>query len=418
MGDMIGCTVGKALGLSVTISMVLFAATAGGGELSSDIAMERAELEAAKGQHRAALAILEEFLVLRTEQDPRIPAPFWFLHAQAASGAAEYALAVDSARRYVAMAGPDGEHHAAALELLGASERLRGALLHHETEEREREERRQATEANAVAKYRALRKRLSATTHQDREFADALQSGGYGPAMVRIPAGKFLMGCESSADDCDDRDKPLHEVTIARPFALSAYEVTYSEFDACVEDGVCSKRIFRDQGWGGGTRPVIHVSWKDAQDYLAWLTEQTGAEYRLPSEAEWEYAARAGTSTRYSWGDDVGTGRANCGGCGSPWDWRQTAPVGSFRPNGFGLYDVHGNVAEFVADCWNDSYQDAPSDGSAWLQGDCSKRVLRGGLWSGSAQVLSASFRIIVPVRETEIHADFIGLRVARTLGH
>ena len=129
---------------------------------------------------------------------------------------------------------------------------------------------------------------------------------------------------------------------------------------------------------------MINVSWEDAQSYVTWLSRETGESYRLPSESEWEYAARAGTATKYSWGNEIGVNRANCDGCGSRWDNQRTAPVGSFAPNGFGLYDMHGNVWEWVEDCWNGSYAGAPSDGGAWRSGDCAKRVLRGGSWGGN----------------------------------
>ena len=142
-----------------------------------------------------------------------------------------------------------------------------------------------------------------------------------------------------------------------------------------------AKGIVPDRGWGRGNRPVINVSWKDAQSYVRWLSQRTGHRYSLPSESEWEYVARAGTDTRYSWGDEIGRNRANCDGCGSRWDDEQTAPVGSFSPNAWGVHDMHGNVWEWVEDCWNDSYVGAPSDGSAWESGECGYRVLRGGSW-------------------------------------
>ena len=135
-----------------------------------------------------------------------------------------------------------------------------------------------------------------------------------------------------------------------------------------------------DQEWGRVNRPVIDVSWEDARQYVRWLSRKTGERYRLLSESEWEYVARAGTTTRFNWGNEAGYSRANCAGCGSRRDSNQTSPLGSFSPNAFGLYDVHGNVWEWVEDCWHDDYEGAPSDGSAWTaQGDCSRRVLRGG---------------------------------------
>ena len=129
--------------------------------------------------------------------------------------------------------------------------------------------------------------------------------------------------------------------TIGQPFALSVHEVTFEDYDRFTYPNKVD-----EEGWGRGSRPALNVSWDDAQEYVAWLSVQTGAEYRLPSEAEWEYAARAGTTTKHSWGNEIGMNRANCNDCGSQWDGSQTAPVGSFRANGFGLYDMHGNVHE------------------------------------------------------------------------
>ena len=169
------------------------------------------------------------------------------------------------------------------------------------------------------------------------------------PEMVVIPAGTFRMGCEAGRE-CVSREQPVHAVTIGRPFALSKYEVTFEEYDRFTYPN----RV-NDRGWGRGRRPVINVSWNDAQEYVAWLSSEAGAQYRLPSEAEWEYAARAGTATAYSWGSQVGSNRANCDGCGSRWDNEMTAPVGSFGANAWGLHDMHGNVWEWVQDCWHDS---------------------------------------------------------------
>ena len=209
-------------------------------------------------------------------------------------------------------------------------------------------------------------------------FRDPLRSGGSGPEMVVIPAGSFRMGCVSGVA-CDDDEFPVHQVAIPDALAVGKYEVTFSDWDACVSASGCRHRP-DDASWGRGDRPVINVSWDDAQEYVGWLSEETGAEYRLLSESEWEYAARAGSVTAYSWGDEIGSGRANCPICGSRW-YPQTVPVGSFGANGFGLYDVHGNVGEWVEDCWSRSYSGAPSDGDARTSGECSARVWRGGSW-------------------------------------
>jgi formylglycine-generating enzyme required for sulfatase activity len=176
--------------------------------------------------------------------------------------------------------------------------------------------------------------------------------------------------------------KRKHHSTRLRSRAVRPYRnstVTFDEWDAGVAYGDCLR--VSDSGFGRGRKPVINVTWDDAQRYVAWLSKMTGKPYRLLSEAEWEYAARAGTQTAYSWGDKIGKGNAHCIGCGSQWDRRQAAPVGSFARNPFGLYDMHGNVWEWVEDWRNDSYNGAPTDGSAWTSGDCNHRMVRGGGW-------------------------------------
>ena len=242
-------------------------------------------------------------------------------------------------------------------------------------------------------------------------FSEPLNSGGTGPEMVVIPAGRFQMGCVSGIE-CEDFEKPVREVAISRPFAVSQGEVTFQQWDACAAAGGCSHRP-DDEGWGRGRRPVINVSWDDAQQYVRWLSKETGATYRLLTEAEWEYAARAGSSTAYSWGNGIGSVRANCDGCRSQWDRRQTSPVGSFAANAWGLHDMHGNVFEWVEDCSNGSYSGAPSDGDAWLSGDCSTRVSRGGSWSDRPRYVRSASRSWVL---TLFRFDILGFRVARTL--
>jgi formylglycine-generating enzyme required for sulfatase activity len=224
------------------------------------------------------------------------------------------------------------------------------------------------------------------------------------PEMVVVPAGRFKMG--SPAGQGYDSERPQHEVTIAKPFAVAKAELTFDAWDACAMH-------VSDVGWGRGPRPAINVSWHDAQTYVKWLFRITGKQYRLLSGAEYEYAARAGTRTAYPWGDEIGKGEANCNGCGSKWDGKLTAPVGSFAANSFGLYDMVGNVWEWTDDCWNPSYQDAPADGSPWTSGDCSVRVIRGGSWINNPSNLRSAFR-------TGSSAGSLGndrgFRVARTL--
>ncbi len=195
--------------------------------------------------------------------------------------------------------------------------------------------------------------------------------------LVRIPQGSFQMGSDQSYSD-----KPVHKVNIAYDFYMGATEVTFAQYDAYAEAG--GKNKPDDRGWGRADRPVINVSWDDAQGYVKWLSgnNNKSLQCRLPSEAEWEYAARAGTQTAYSWGDVVGQNKANCDGCGSEWDNDKTSPVASFKANAFGLYDMHGNVFEWVQDRYHENYQGAPGDGSAWEAGNNNHYILRGGSWN------------------------------------
>ena len=232
------------------------------------------------------------------------------------------------------------------------------------------------------------------------------------PEMVVVPVGSFMMGSPDSEEDRYNDEGPVRRVTMFAPFAVGKYEVTFAEWGACWADGGC-RRDPRDEGWGRGNRPVINVSWKDAQAYVGWLSQQTGKQYRLLSESEWEYAARAGSQTRYAWGDGIGRNRANCRSCGSRWDGESTAPVGSFAANAFGLHDLHGNVWEWVEDCWNDSYRGARVDGAAWEVGDCSRRVTRGGSWYSSPGHLRSASRVKDGTTSGSFH---IGFRVARTV--
>jgi len=235
--------------------------------------------------------------------------------------------------------------------------------------------------------------------------------------MVVVPAGSFMMGFPEGGKDRERFEGPQHRVFIAKPFAVGKFEVTFAEWNACVSDGGCSVRLRYHsgdrpytQGWNQGLRPVINVNWIDANRYVAWLSDKTQRRYRLLSESEWEYVARAGSTTRYGWGDDVGQNNANCDGCGSPWDNRQTAPVGSFRANKFGLHDLHGNVWEWVEDCWNWSYSGAPTNGDAWTTGDCSRHVLRGGAWDYRPKAARSASRS----RDLESIGYDYGFRVAR----
>jgi formylglycine-generating enzyme required for sulfatase activity len=236
------------------------------------------------------------------------------------------------------------------------------------------------------------------------------------PEMVVVPAGEFMMGSPPTEKGRMPDEGPQHRVTIARPFAVSKYDVTFNDWDACVSVGGCPRGA-GDVDWGRDTRPVIYVSWDDAQQYVARLSQMTGKPYRLLSDAEFEYAARAGTQTAYPWGDDIGENNANCVDCGSQWTgsagtW-QTAPVGSFAANRFGLHDMVGNVWKWVQDCYHPNYNGAPTDGSTWTGGDCTARVIRGGSWGGGPEYVRPAFR---DRSSTNDRNYTLGFRVGRTL--
>jgi formylglycine-generating enzyme required for sulfatase activity len=228
------------------------------------------------------------------------------------------------------------------------------------------------------------------------------------PEMIVIPAGGFTMGSPADEAVRYGNEGLQHQVTIAKPFAVSKFDVTFADWDACVSAGGCP--YVADSGLGRIKKPVINITWYDARHYAAWLSRMTGQPYRLPTEAEWEYAARAGTTTAYYWGDEIGKGNANCKGCGTQWDRKLTAAVGSFPANAFGLYDMAGNVWQWVQDCYHEDYSEAPADGSAWTSGDCSRRVLRGGSWDYNP-------RSALRLRGTaSFQYSLLGFRVGRTL--
>jgi formylglycine-generating enzyme required for sulfatase activity len=243
---------------------------------------------------------------------------------------------------------------------------------------------------------------VSVSTQRDR-----LRSNGFGPTLVRLPGGRFRMGHTiGTASDFG----PVREVEIL-PFLMGVYEVTFEEYDRFAR--ATGRGLPKDFGWGRGKRPAVAVSWDDARAYASWLSRETGRAYRLPSEAEWEYAARAGGRGSYWWGFGLEPNRAACFDCGSVWDNRSSAPVGSFDPSPFGLYDTAGNVMEWVADCYQSDYRGAPSDGRARMDGPCTYRVARGGAFNKP----SSSMRTYVRARFVpETRLDMLGFRVARDL--
>lgn len=231
--------------------------------------------------------------------------------------------------------------------------------------------------------------------------------------MAVIPAGSFTMG---SLDD--QNEKPPHAVTIHRPFSVAKFELTFDQWDTCVRYGDCNPNISASR-WGRGMQPVINVTWTDAQRYVNWLSRITGKPYRLLTEAEWEYAARANSPAHFAFGpEEAGLARyawyeansseGDAGGEKGP------HPVGTKMPNLFGLYDMHGNVSEWVEDCFQNDYRAAPIDGSAWTSGNCNRRVVRGGSWLDRARALRSASRDWSIIDKGE--RDKIGVRVGRSL--
>lgn len=239
-----------------------------------------------------------------------------------------------------------------------------------------------------------------------RRFSDPLSDDGRGPRMVELRATEFQMGSGPGSPHFEER--PRHRVQL-KAFAIAAREVSFAEYDRFAE--ATGRPLPDDMGWGRGDLPVMQVSWEDARAYAEWLSAQTGRRYRLPTEAEWEYAARGGKDTRYWWGNDLVPGQANCHDCGSDWDGSRTAPVGSFAANPFGLHDMHGNVQEWVQDCYQDNYQAAPGDGRAVETAGCARRVVRGGGYASVADSLRSTARgQLAP----DSRLDHVGFRVAR----
>jgi len=222
------------------------------------------------------------------------------------------------------------------------------------------------------------------------------------PEMVSIPGGTFAMG---SNDDLSE--KPIHRVTVM-PFAISKFPITVREWNECVSAKICTY-----VPTGKDDAPVTNLSWTDAQQFVEWLSQVTRKTFRLPSEAEWEYAARAGTNTKFWWGDQLQAGMANCKGCNELYDGTEPLKVGSFKPNAFGLYDMGGNIDQWVADCWHKNYQGAPLDGSPWLDNECFSHVIRSGSWKNDPSYVRAASR---DHYDTSVRYPTHGFRVAHSL--
>lgn len=252
----------------------------------------------------------------------------------------------------------------------------------------------------------------------EHEIGAAFKDCDVCPEMVVVPSGQFIMGSAPGDPGRQASEGPAHEVRIPKPFAIGKFEITFDDWEACALEGGCNGYQPKDSGWGRGRRPAIYISWDDAKAYVDWLGQRTGKAYRLPSEAEWELAARGGTTSPYATGALITTAQANfdasnAGGGRRPGAYEGTTiEVGSFPPNPFGLSDVHGNVAEWVEDCWNPSHAGAPDDGSP-RGGDCKRRVLKGGAWYYERDYLRASSRMSYP---KGVRLNVVGFRVARAL--
>ena len=337
----------------------------------ADRYLSQAEKLIAERKYKAATDLVQKLIDLQRKHDLKYPDEFHFVYARAALSVDMIKAAMNSANQYLSAAGTSGKYYREAQELLNEAERM----LPLE------------------------------------------------PEMVVIPEGRFRMGCLSCKYDDPGDEEPVHEVRVAS-FELSKYEVTFEEYDRFT--AATGRKRADDEGWGRGRRPVINVSWHDAVAYTEWLSAKAGKSYRLPSEAEWEYAARAGAETEYHFGNDKSQlcRYANHADTSTGYSWgntgcsdgvgKRTATVGSYQPNAFGLHDMFGNVAEWIQDCRNWGYQGAPTDGSAWTSGMCDRRVLRGGSWSDSPGYLRAADR----GRNTDDGArlNYSGFRVARTL--
>jgi formylglycine-generating enzyme required for sulfatase activity len=243
------------------------------------------------------------------------------------------------------------------------------------------------------------------------------------PDLVAVPAGEFMMGSPESETARSSNEGPQRKVTFKEPFAIGKFEVTFAQWDACAAEDGCKHKP-GDEGWGRGRRPVINVSWHDAMQFVAWLSRKAGKAYRLPTEAEWEYAARGVTKASephppFSTGPTINYKQANYDanftyGDGKMGVFRQkTLDVGTFPRNAFGLHDMHGNVWEWVQDCYKDSYRGAPADGSAVTSAGCGLRILRGGSWNYFPQLLRSAYRYATA---PDIRLEMVGFRIARSL--
>ena len=354
---------------------LIFCVTLAAQDLPDDILADQYLLQATQALEnddpQGALRAFEKIETLDVEPPPEFLFFYGKLLVENSALLADLTKGQSFLKQYVLSIEKGSDHYRSALELLLMVEgRVSEA---YEAEKQQKRELAEAERERAEAEQ-ALRKPMG--------------------EMISIPGGEFRMGDLNGGGY--DNEKPVRRVTV-KPFKLGKYEVTFAQWDACVADGGCGGYRPDDEGWGRGNRPVINVSWNDVQSFIDWLNRRTGGGYRLPTEAEWEYAARAGSTTTYSWGNDIGVNRANClnDDCGDQWQY--TAPRGSFEANAWGLHDMHGNVREWVQDCYRKDYRRAPKDGSARTRGcdDNNWRVFRGGSCFYGARTLRSAYRSV-----------------------
>ena len=410
-----------ALALAAAAGLTPLAAQELPPAIQADRLLLQVESQIQDQDYGAALATLNRILDLQAAHDLEIPVVFWFKRAQVAMEADSVEMARTSAIKYLEATGQGGEHYMATLELLNAAD-TRLAEAEELREEAERLRAEADSQRVEDERYRGEVLRQVESTSPGRVFRDCEMC----PVMAEVPAGSFTIGTPASVKDTagsyyfTDRDQEM--VRIQRSFAVGVYEVTFADWDACVSGGGCGGYRPDDQGFGRGRHPVINVSWEDAQRYVRWLSLETGQPYRLLTEEEWEYVARAGTQTLRYWGDGDAEQCQHANGLDQTFvqsDWgrawleqndyedpvscsdghTETAPVGSFPPNPFGLYDMMGNVGEWTATRYDDrNYNWRYLRGGSWLDGSDFIRSARRDGWTPSTRYYK------------------FGLRVARTL--
>jgi formylglycine-generating enzyme required for sulfatase activity len=335
-----------------------------------DALRSRIVLALAEQRYDAVLEGMAAYRALEAD-GVAIPVSLLFAESEAAQALRDWPRAYTALGEYLARADPTDPLYSDALRGFSGLE----AKARDVAEARERD-----VQLAAETELKTIDEQRKADVTQ---FLEAVYED-----LALVPAGRFRMGDSSGNGDADER--PLRNVSIAA-FRLGRHEVTFAQFDRfCAATG---RKPPDDNGWGRDQRPVINVSWDDAIAYIAWLNELSGRTFRLPSEAEWEYAARAGAATDYWWGAEFRSDYANAKSTGGRDEWSGTAPVGQFPANPFGLFDMNGNVREWVQDCWHKDYSGAPVDGQSWQTADCNRRVVRGGAWNLGAESLRSSDR-------------------------